>query len=388
MDHHGTTGDGFGKVRPGGPTYPGFRLAAIGLAVLAAASAFAQGPANVLIVINDTSPLSRSVGEYYARRRAIPARNVCRIRVFEDEEIARVTYVRDIAAPIAKCLQENGLTEQILYIATTAGVPLRVAGSGGLDGEVAAVDSELALLYTDIHSGQPHRTRGMIPNPLFGKKDARFSHPEFPIYLVTRLAAYDFPGVRAIIDRALLAANRGKFVIDLKSITDTDGNAWLRNAAIALPKERVVFDESAAVVYDQRDVIGYASWGSNDPNRHKRFLGFQWLPGAIATEFVSSDGRTFQRPPDNWNISDWEKRDLWFAGSPQTMTADFLLEGATGASGHVAEPYLMTTPRPEFVLPAYYHGRNLAESFYLGLPALSWQNIVVGDPLCSLGPPK
>ena len=70
------------------------------------------------------------------------------------------------------------------------------------------------------------------------------------------------------------------------------------------------------------------------------------------------------------------------------MTADFIADGATGASGHVDEPYLRYTPRPDYVLPAYYSGRNLAESFYLALPALSWQNIIVGDPLCSLGEPQ
>jgi len=32
-------------------------------------------------------------------------------------------------------------------------------------------------------------------------------------------------------------------------------------------------------------------------------------------------------------------------------------------------------------------GRNLAESYYLAIRSLSWQNIVVGDPLCSLGKP-
>ena len=69
------------------------------------------------------------------------------------------------------------------------------------------------------------------------------------------------------------------------------------------------------------------------------------------------------------------------------MTADYILEGATGASGHVDEPYLNMTPRPELLLPAYYSGRNLAESYYLAIPRLSWQNIVVGDPLCSLGKP-
>ncbi|HEX5430948.1 MAG TPA: TIGR03790 family protein, partial [Bryobacteraceae bacterium] len=149
----------------------------------------------------------------------------------------------------------------------------------------------------------------------------------------------------------------------------------------------VLLDESSKVLYDEKDVIGYASWGSNDKNRHRRFTGFKWLPGAIATEFVSTDGRTFQRPPKDWNISDWASPKLWFFGSPQTLSADFILEGATGASGHVYEPYLAMTPRPDLLLPAYYHGRNLAESYYLAIPRLSWQNIVIGDPLCSLGRP-
>src|SRR5262249_28271576 len=142
------------------------------------------------------------------------------------------------------------------------------------------------------------------------------------------------------------------------------------------------------VLYEQSDVIGYASWGSNDKARHRRFLGFHWLPGAIMTEFVSTNARTFQRPPDDWNISsDWTKKKLWWKGAPQSLTADYILEGATGASGHVAEPYLVFNPHPDLLLPAYFSGRNLAESYYLSIPALSWQNIVVGDPLCSLGKP-
>jgi uncharacterized protein (TIGR03790 family) len=105
------------------------------------------------------------------------------------------------------------------------------------------------------------------------------------------------------------------------------------------------------------------------------------------TEFVSTNGRTFARPPDNWNISDWTKKDRWFAGAPQTLTADYILEGVTGASGHTDEPFLALTPKPQLLLPAYYKGRNLAESYYLAIPRLSWQNIVIGDPLCSIGKP-
>jgi len=194
--------------------------------------------------------------------------------------------------------------------------------------------------------------------------------------------------VKGMIDRSLAAANRGKFVIDLSSPDDSPGNNWLRDAAILLPRDRVVLDETSQPVYDQKDVIGYASWGSNDAHRDRRFPGFHWLPGAVMTEFVSTDGRTFERPPARWTPSDsWSNPLLFFAGSPQSLAADYILEGATGASGHVDEPYLTMTPRPDLLLPAYYQGRNLAESYYLAIPALSWQNIVLGDPLCSLGKP-
>jgi len=138
------------------------------------------------------------------------------------------------------------------------------------------------------------------------------------------------------------------------------------------------------VLYGQTNVIGYASWGSNDPNRHERFAGFHWLPGAIATEFVSTNARTFDRPPKSWTISDWGTPAKWWKGAPQSLTADYLEEGASAATGHVSEPFLFATPRPEFLFPAYLGGRNLAESFYLSIPALSWQNIVIGDPLMSL----
>jgi uncharacterized protein (TIGR03790 family) len=284
-------------------------------------------------------------------------------------------------------LRKGRLVETVLYIVTTLEVPLRIKGSEGMDGDQSSVDSELTLLYLDMKRGTPHPLKGAVPNPFFGKKDAPFTHPQFPIYLVTRLAAYDFDGVKAIIDRSLLAANKGKFVIDQKDSGDASGDEWLHSAAAFLPQDRVILDTSTTVLYDLKDVIGYAAWGSNDNHRHRRFLGFHWLPGAIMTEFVSTNGRTFKKPPDSWNIGDWNTPAGWFVGSPQTMTADYLLEGATGASGHVYEPYLIQTPRPELLLPAYYKGRNLAESYYLSIRSLSWQNIVVGDPLCSLGKP-
>jgi uncharacterized protein (TIGR03790 family) len=165
------------------------------------------------------------------------------------------------------------------------------------------------------------------------------------------------------------------------------GNDWLRTAATLLPKSRVVLDETTSPLYNQTDVIGYASWGTNDDHRTQRFLHFQWLPGAIAAEFVSTSARTFRRPPDNWSPSAaWGDRSKYFADSPQGLIGDVLHEGATGASGNTYEPYLHACARPDYLLPAYNQGRNLAESYYISLIYLSWQSVIVGDPLCALKP--
>jgi uncharacterized protein (TIGR03790 family) len=340
----------------------------------------------VLVVVNQASALSRTVGEYYITRRHVPLANLCRINAPTAEEIPRAIYDKQIAATIATCLKSKRLVETVLYVVTTAGVPLRIAGSGeGLQTTMAAVDSELALLYSDLH-GSPHHLPGPFPNPFFENR-ATFKHPQFPMYLATRLAGYDFADIKGLVDRALLAKNTGKFVIDLKAQDHTSGNEWLREAAARLPKDRVILDETNRVLLNERDVIGYASWGSNDPQRTQRYLGFEWLPGAIMTEFVSFNARTFAVPPKEWTIGTWSDQKTYFAGQPQDLTGDYIHEGVTGASGHVFEPFLTFTPRPDLLLPAYYSGRTLAESYYLSIPALSWQNIVIGDPLCSLGKP-
>ncbi len=119
-----------------------------------------------------------------------------------------------------------------------------------------------------------------------------------------------------------------------------------------------------------------------------RDLKFVWLPGAIATEYVSSDARTFEEPPSDWHPAAWADRSKYWDGSPQSLTADFIRQGATGASGHVYEPKLDAVPHPDLLFPAYLQGRTLAESFYLSIPYLSWMNVFVGDPLCTLGPPQ
>jgi uncharacterized protein (TIGR03790 family) len=343
----------------------------------------ATGSEAVVLVVNTNSAESVEIGDYYAATRAIPADNICRIDTTADEEIHRQIYEKQIAEPVMDCLKQRGLIDQTLYLVTTLGVPLKIMGSTGPGADAAAVDSELCVLYRRLRNTETD-TNGPTANPFYLGRNREFKHPEFDVYLVTRLAAYSVGTVKAMIDRSVKARNEGVVVLDLKSDSDEAGNAWLRTAAILIDEERLVIDETREVVRGRAGVIGYGSWGSNDPAVRRRSPDFEWLPGAIASEFVSTNGRTFMRPPADWTLGSWKDKKSFFGGSPQSLTADLLEEGATGASGHVYEPYLEATPRPEYLFPAYLEGRNLAESFYLAIPYVSWMNIVVGDPLCRL----
>jgi uncharacterized protein (TIGR03790 family) len=363
-----------------------------GLGVLHGVPVHAQGPENVLIVINSAIPDSIQVGEYYQKKRRVPTDNVVRISLPAVEQVSRVAFEQRIQQPVQAWIERNRAQDRLLYIVLTKGVPLRVAGTAGRTGATASVDSELTLLYRRM-TGQPVAPAGSTPNPYFhGMRpiaEARpFSHEQQDFYLVTRLDGYTVADVIALIDRGSDAGRDGRFVLDQKgSITPEPGNQWLERAAIQLRglgmSERVVLDTSSAIVTNQANLLGYYSWGSNDPAMTNRQNGLTFAPGALAGSFVSTDGRTFKEPPPTWNHGRWENPRTFFAGSPQSMTGDLIRQGATGVSGHVAEPFLDATIRPDVLFPAYVSGFNLAESFYLAMPSLSWQTVIIGDPLAA-----
>lgn len=364
---------------------------------LGAGPGFAQSAENVAVVINEASPASVRIGEHYIRARRIPQENVIRIRTSTNETINRAGYVNTIDGPISAAISSRTVHDRILYIVLTKGVPLRISGTDGADGTVSSVDSELTLLYRRL-TGTTTPARGRVSNPYFlGTSPIRtaqpFTHRAHDIFLVSRLDAFTVDEAIALIDRAQAPVSEGVIVLDQRAalLGDGTGDRWLLEAARRLRDlgdgDRVVLDETSRGARDVKNVLGYYSWGSNDPaNRVRRFnLGF--VPGALAATFVSSDGRTFQNPPDEWvPTGNSVDRKTWFGGSPQSLIGDLIREGATGVAAHVAEPYLQSTIRPEILFPVYLAGFNLIEAFYLATPDLSWQTIIIGDPLCTAFP--
>ncbi|MEQ1573023.1 MAG: TIGR03790 family protein [Vicinamibacterales bacterium] len=354
----------------------------------------AQGVDNLLVVVNGRSAESVQVGDYYVRKRRVPPANLLRIEAPADEQVPRQVYERDIEAPIAAWLARNGAHDRILYIVLTKGVPLRIDGVEGSATvtTVASVDSELALLYRRMW-GRAATPQGRLPNPYFlGDRPVAeapmFTHEAFDIFLVARLDGYTVPDVIALIDRGSDPAPNGRIALDEKaSLLPEPGNRWLERTAERLKLmgqgDRVMLETTGQAISDQRDLLGYYSWGSNDPAIRMRDQNLRFANGALAAAYVSTDGRTLKEPPAAWTLGSWQDRATYFGGSPQSLSGDLIRQGVTGVAGHVAEPYLDATIRPDILFPAYIAGFNLVEAFYLAMPYVSWQTIVIGDPLAA-----
>ena len=351
------------------------------------ASAKAQSAENVAVVINENSADSQRIGEHYAKTRGLPASNVFRIRTITDEAIERSAYLRTIEAPLGHAISRGGLQDRLLYLVLTRGVPLRIQGASGATGAVASVDSELTLLYRRL-VGTAVPVDGRVENPYFLGTRAvgaakPFSHREHDIYLVTRLDAYTVEQALALIDRSQVPVREGQIVLDQRG--SGIGDQWMAEAAKRLAAQghaaRVVLETTPKSARSEQPVVGYYSWAAGDPENHVRSVGMRFAPGSIAANLASFDARTFRQPPDSWRPTGTADKAGWFEGSADTLVGDLIRDGVTGVAGQVDEAYAFGAVRPEILFPAYLAGFNLAEAFYLAIPALSWQTVVIGDPL-------
>ena len=352
----------------------------------------AQNGSNVLVVANTASPDSLQILEAYSIARNIPAQNIVRLKTSLADQIDRRQFDAEVEGPIGEWISRRALQDQILYIVLTKGIPLRIAGTPGTEGTMSSVDSELTLLYRKL-LGVSVPPGGRVDNPYFlgdatVAHASHFSHRDRDIYLVTRLDGYSTNDVLQLIRRAAEPAQIGRILLDQKNVaTSRTMDGWLEAAAgrLAADTDREGLDVAlgTTVIAGGSPVLGYYSAGSDDEQINTRKLGYKWTAGAIAAMYLSTDARTLKQPPDAWTLGSWPDTRSYFEGSPQSLIGDLIRDGVTGISGHVAEPYRDAAIRPQVLFPAYVNGFNLAESFYLAMPFLGWQTIVVGDPLCA-----
>ncbi len=266
-----------------------------------------------------------------------------------------------------------------------------------LDSTIAALDYEGSKDAIPISINDSGFTGKGWANRFWNSK-VRFSHAAFGGYLVARLDGYTVQEAEGLTTRSiasertkptgpilidvaeghgigkldqvpLSAVKDGK--IDLHVVNEMSYNDWDADMVVAgsqLAQRRIptLVDRTDAFVGHKSNLMGYCSWGSNDPKfKAEEYLSLGFDAGAIAETAVSTSGRTF----------------LPTQGG-QSLIADLIHEGVSGVKGYCDEPLLQAIASPTILFDRYTRGWTLAESFYAASRFVGWEDIVIGDPLC------
>jgi uncharacterized protein (TIGR03790 family) len=144
----------------------------------------------------------------------------------------------------------------------------------------------------------------------------------------------------------------------------------LYDHSIHLAAERVASSGRLPVTVDDKpglfqpgqcpDAALYVGWYS----LRKYIDAFTWKPGAVGYHIASYECETLKKE----GSTVWCKR--------------MLEEGVAATLGPVAEPYVQAFPVPEVFFGLVLEGPvTLVEAYFLSLPFLSWQMVLLGDPL-------
>jgi uncharacterized protein (TIGR03790 family) len=235
---------------------------------------------DVGVLINNQSEASRTIGWAFVNARNISSD---RIFIFDNEStpvsetINRAQFNASFRHPLEAMLAEYNGSNDINYLVTTKGVPLRVSGGN----DRASFDQEISLVG-GIYSGSIGDNYWVNHGygPLAGKKMESFTREEYGFFLVTRLTGYTIDTALELIERANNSFGaRGTHVLDLATNRNTSGYKYWNddlytanttlNGTLGLP---VLFDEETEFLTNISNVITYASWGSNDGNWNRNFL--------------------------------------------------------------------------------------------------------------------
>jgi uncharacterized protein (TIGR03790 family) len=376
------------------------------LAALLLAAAIQERPdegARVLVLVNRNSRASREIADDYCLKRKLEKRLevACPDAALdaEHETIAYALFAEAIEKPLRAALAAH---PEVDFVVLTKGLPIRIRDAPGLgvDGRQPSVDSWIAALGYEQRADTIRLTlrdgkfSGQAFANRFWNSAKPFSQREFGGHLVTRLDGYSVADAEALVAHALEAeSNRphAAFLLDacasfgfgdraaqpvclakdarvVAELSYGDFNADMAAAAVLLEKHgrRVRFEKTDEFAGGTDELSGYVSWGSNDKRFDARkYHELRFAPGGIAETAVSTSARTF----------------LPTEGG-QSLIADLVHQGATGAKGYCDEPLLQAISSPSVLFERYSRGWTLAESFYAAARFVGWEDIVLGDPLC------
>jgi uncharacterized protein (TIGR03790 family) len=372
------------------------RIALLFLLGFALARAAGDPAERVVILANSRQADSVALARFYAEQRHVPEANVIALPLPTEESITWRQFIDQVWQPLQDELHRRGwlqgtatslvdrlgrkryafLEVRLSYLVTCRGVPLRIYNDptllaeqpgrkipDGFKRNEAAVDSELSLLAQGSYD-----ITAFVGNPLFNARPPESLDAQM-IVKVSRLDGPTFDSARHLVTSALAAERgglAGRYYIDLGG-RNPEGDRWLKAAQQQLVEmgfEGDVDPGPETFGADARFDAPAFYFGWYAPNADGPFTreGFAFPPGAIALHIHSYSAQTLRSDRNAW-------------------CGPLVARGAAATMGNVFEPYLDFTHRPDLLLRGLRQGENLGDAAYHALPVLSWQGVLVGDPL-------
>jgi uncharacterized protein (TIGR03790 family) len=301
---------------------------------------------DLAVVINTADPLSVAIGDYYVRRRHIPAANIARVAfdyrraVLPVDEFIALKRRIDVQLPAST--QAYALTWSRPYRVEC--MSITSAFAFGFDSSYCATGCTTTLLsrYFNSVSKRPFDDLQMRP--------------------AMSLAADTIDQAEALIDRGIRAdgqeprgvaylATSGDRTRDVRSSEYGDARMLVgRRIPVHLVTSGQVDGRSDVMFY----FIGASRVSGIESNR--------FLPGAVADHLTSFGGV--------------------LGGGPQMSAMRWLEAGATGSYGTVVEPcnFLSKFPNVALLMQHYLAGETLIEAYWKSV-AMPGQGIFIGEPL-------
>jgi uncharacterized protein (TIGR03790 family) len=326
------------------------------------------GPQNVLVVINDASPVSREVGLTYARGRGIDQRQILHLTNSASLNLPLADFSNSVRNVILTYLAASGLSNQVDYVVFGPDFPYRIYDSSFGNLRHAGLTS---TLFYDFYSSPSAFTTGCqvatgSSNAYYAAERA-FARAESPggrYLLAGLLQAWHGDEARRLVQRARAADG-----------SLPTGRTYLVHTTDAARSVRWKDFEEAD--FRSRLAARPGTWFRLDgdglggiPNIVGYFTGIavagdvlspQYVPGAYSDHLTSYGGFLFD--------------------SSQMSILQWIRAGCAGSYGTVVEPCNFTEKYPDPRLYAWYErGFTLGESLYMSVRN-PYQGVFVGDPL-------
>jgi uncharacterized protein (TIGR03790 family) len=335
---------------------------------------------DVGVIINLNSPASMQIGSHFKNARNIPTQNMIYVSVPTTEVINDIEF-EQLRTQIENYLTSQNLQNQLNYIVTTKGIPLKRNGIDCIvntnQGDCGSVDQELSLILGP-HAGGIGATNG-YSNPYYNE-NTHFSRAQFGIYLVTRLDGYELTDVISMIDRS--GPNTGvnqqeaQVVLDIFETTSIDTFYFIDNflepSQLELQNQNwnSTTDYQIGTPSSVQNALAYIGIGHGPTD--SVVLNYKWLPGSFSSMNTCSGAHTFNTSS---NPTD------------QFLLAQLIQDGCTAAHGYVNCMYFSQLLETDIMLNRYLNpnaGYNLAESYFMAERFLSHQSVIIGDPKASV----